>query len=138
MATTMKKSEIQATAKANIIAEIIPDTARQIGAATYAMPTEVDGITCWVKIALTCGNPIGTEKVPAFDIEQACADWEKVKAEKEQAAAEKAAEKERCAAERAAEKERKAAKAKAREQAAAEKAAEKERKAQAKAAKEKK
>ena len=81
MATTMKKSEIQATAKANIIAEIIPNTARQIGAATYAMPTEVDGITCWVKIALTCGNPIGTEKVPAFDIEQACADWEEEKAD---------------------------------------------------------
>ena len=102
MATTMKKSEIQATAKASIIAEIIPDTARQIGAATYAMPTEVDGVTCWVKIALTCGNPIGTEKVPAFDIEQACADWEEEKADKERAAAEKAAEKERKAQAKAA------------------------------------
>lgn len=106
---TMKKAEIQATAKANIISEIIPDTARQIGVTTYAMPTEVDGITCWVKVALTCGNPIGTEKAPAFDIEQACANWKEEKADKERAAAKKAAEKER-----------------------------KERKAQAKAAKEKK
>lgn len=104
MATTMKKSEILSTAKSNIIGMILPEGARQIGASTFALPTEVDGVTCWVKIAFTCANPITTDKVPAFDIEQACGDWEFEREEKERVAAEKAAEKERKAQERAAKK----------------------------------
>lgn len=104
MATTMKKSEILSAAKSNIISAILPEDARQIGASTFALPTEVDGVTCWVKIAFTCANPIATDKVPAFDIEQACGDWEFEREEKERVAAEKAAEKERKAQERAAKK----------------------------------
>ena len=104
MATTMKKSEILSTAKSNIIGMILPEGARQIGASTFALPTEVDGVTCWVKVAFTCANPIATDKVPAFDIEQACGDWEFEREEKERVAAEKAAEKERKAQERAAKK----------------------------------
>lgn len=100
MATTMKKSEILSAAKSNIIGMILPDGARQIGASTFALPTEVDGVTCWVKIAFTCANPIATDKVPAFDIEQACGDWEFEREEKERVAAEK----ERKAQERAAKK----------------------------------
>ena len=104
MSTTMKKAEILSTAKANVIGAILPDSARQIGAATYAIPTEVDGVPCWVKVAFTCANPIATEKVPAFDIEGACGDWEEERERKERGAAEKAAEKERKAAEKAAKK----------------------------------
>ena len=104
MSTTMKKAEILSAAKTNVISAILPDSARQIGAATYAIPTEVDGVTCWVKVAFTCANPIATDKVPAFDIEQACGDWEFEREEKERVAAEKAAEKERKAQERAAKK----------------------------------
>ena len=89
MATTMKKAEILSTAKSNIIGMILPDGARQIGASTFALPTEVDGVTCWVKVAFTCANPIATDKVPAFDIEQACGDWEFEREEKERVAAEK-------------------------------------------------
>lgn len=100
MATTMKKSEILSTAKSNIISMILPEGARQIGASTFALPTEVDGVTCWVKVAFTCANPIATDKVPAFDIEQACGDWEFEREEKERVAAEK----ERKAQERAAKK----------------------------------
>lgn len=100
MATTMKKSEILSTAKSNIIGMILPEGARQIGASTFALPTEVDGVTCWVKVAFTCANPIATDKVPAFDIEQACGDWEFEREEKERVAAEK----ERKAQERAAKK----------------------------------
>lgn len=100
MAITMKKSEILSTAKSNIIGMILPEGARQIGASTFALPTEVDGVTCWVKVAFTCANPIATDKVPAFDIEQACGDWEFEREEKERVAAEK----ERKAQERAAKK----------------------------------
>lgn len=100
MATTMKKSEILSTAKSNIIGMILPEDARQIGASTFALPTEVDGVTCWVKVAFTCANPIATDKVPAFNIEQACGDWEFEREEKERVAAEK----ERKAQERAAKK----------------------------------
>ncbi len=100
MATTMKKSEILSTAKSNIIGMILPEGARQIGASTFALSTEVDGVTCWVKVAFTCANPIATDKVPAFDIEQACGDWEFEREEKERVAAEK----ERKARERAAKK----------------------------------
>lgn len=100
MATTMKKSEILSTAKSNIIGMILPEGARQIGASTFALPTRVDGVTCWVKVAFTCANPIATDKVPAFDIEQACGDWEFEREEKERVAAEK----ERKAQERAAKK----------------------------------
>lgn len=106
MATTMKKAEILSTAKAGILEKLNLEArgARQIGASTFALPIEVDGIVCWVKVAFTCANPIATDKVPAFDIEQACGDWEFEREEKERVAAEKAAEKERKAQERAAKK----------------------------------
>ena len=106
MATTMKKAEILSTAKAGILEKLNLEArgARQIGASTFALPIEVDCIVCWVKVALTCANPIATDKVPAFDIEQACGDWEFEREEKERVAAEKAAEKERKAQERAAKK----------------------------------
>ena len=74
MSTTMKKAEILSAAKSNVIGAILPAGARQIGVATYAISTEVDGVTCWVKVAFTCANPIATEKLPAFAIEQACGD----------------------------------------------------------------
>lgn len=90
MATTMKKAEILSTAKSNIIGMILPESARQIGASTFALPTEVDGVTCWVKIAFTCANPIATDKIPAFDIEQACGDWEFERKGQERAAKKKA------------------------------------------------
>ena len=86
MSTTMKKAEILSAAKSNVIDAILPEGARQIGAATYAIPTEVDGVTCWVKVACACG------------------DWEEERERKEREAAEKAAEKERKAAEKAAKK----------------------------------
>lgn len=105
MATTTKKSEILSTAKSNIIDTILPEGARQIGASTVTLSIEVDGVTCWVKVAFTCANPIATEKVPAFDIEQACGDWEFEREEKERVAAEKVAKKERKAQECAAKKE---------------------------------
>lgn len=106
MATTMKKSEILSTAKAGILEKLNLETlgARQIGASTFALPIEVDGIDCWVKVALSCANPIATDKVAAFDIEQACGDWEFEREEKARKDAEKAAEKARKAAEREAKK----------------------------------
>lgn len=104
MSATMKKAEILSAAKSNVISAILPEGARQIGASTFALSTEVDGVTCWVKVAFTCANPIATEKVPAFDIEGACGDWEEERERKERVAAEKAAEKERKAQERAAKK----------------------------------
>lgn len=102
MATTMKKPEILSTAKTGILNKLNLENfgARQIGASTFALPIEVDGIVCWVKVAFTCANPIATDKVPAFDIEQACGDWEFEREEKERVAAEK----ERKAQERAAKK----------------------------------
>ena len=90
MATTMKKAEILSTAKSNIIGMILPEGARQIGASTFALPTEVDGVTCWVKVAFTCASPIATDKVPAFDIDLAVEKWNAECAEKAQKAAEKA------------------------------------------------
>lgn len=74
MATTMKKSEILATIKTNALEQLNLDAlnAVQIDVGVWVIPTgEIDGITTYAKIAVTAANPIGTDKVPAFDLDEA-------------------------------------------------------------------
>ncbi len=68
----MKKAEILATAKANVLANVI-DTLNAMGAERYgseynlAIPTMVDGIEVWVKVDLTAANYADTKVSKAFD-----------------------------------------------------------------------
>lgn len=74
MANSMKKSEILATIKANALSQLNLDAlnAVQIDVGVWAIPTgEIDGITTYAKVAVTAANPIGTDKVPAFDLDAA-------------------------------------------------------------------
>lgn len=70
--STMKKSEILATAKANVLSGII-DTLNSMNAERYgseynlAIPTTVDGIEVWVKVDLTTANYADTKVSKAFD-----------------------------------------------------------------------
>ena len=68
----MKKAEILATAKANVLSEI-SEMLNGLGAERYgseynlAIPTMVDGIEVWVKVDLTAANYADTKVSKAFD-----------------------------------------------------------------------
>lgn len=103
MSTTMKKSEMLAAIKADVVAKLPLEEigAVQIGVGLWAIPGPmIDGIQTYSKLSLTAANPIGTEKVPAFDLEEAKADWQAECEEREAKAKAKAEEKARKAAER--------------------------------------
>lgn len=103
MATTMKKSEITSAIRATALEKLNLDAlgAVQIDTGVWAIPTgEVDGLTTYAKVAVTAANPTGTEKVPAFDLDEAVADWQAECEEREAKAKAKAEEKARKAAER--------------------------------------
>lgn len=94
MATTMKKSEITSIIRANALSMLNLDAlnAVQIDTNVWAIPTgKVDGLTTYAKIAVTAANPTGTEKVPAFDLEEAVDKFREKVAESEAKAAEKKA-----------------------------------------------
>lgn len=91
--------------KENAVAmTVLPEGTIQVGAYSYAIPTEVDGELRYAVITYTAKNNKPTATAAAFDPEAVRAKWLEEEAEKEQAAAEKAAEKERKAAARAAKK----------------------------------
>ena len=93
MSTTMKKSEMLAATKADVVAKLPLDEigAVQIGAGLWAVPGPVlDGIQTYAKVSITAANPIGTDKVPAFDLDEAVEDWKMEQEEREAKAKEKA------------------------------------------------
>ena len=103
MSTTMKKSEMLAATKADVVAKLPLEEigAVQIGAGLWAVPGPViDGIQTYAKVSVIAANPIGTEKVPAFDLDEAVADWQAECEERDAKAKAKAEEKARKAAER--------------------------------------
>ena len=105
MSTTMKKSEMLAAIKADTIAKLPLDEigAVQIGAGLWAVPGPVlDGIQTYAKVSITAANPIGTDKVPAFDLDEAVEDWKMEQEEREAKAKEKAEAKAKREAEKAA------------------------------------
>ena len=94
MATTMKKSEIMSTIKATALSKLNLDAlgAVQIDTGVWAIPTgEVDGLTTYAKVAVTAANPTGTDKVPAFDLDEAVKKFREKVAESEAKAAERKA-----------------------------------------------
>ena len=94
MSTTMKKSEMLAATKADVVAKLPLEEigAVQIGVGLWAVPGPmIDGIQTYAKVSVTAANPISTEKVPAFDLDEAV---EKYRAELAESAA-KAAERKR-------------------------------------------
>ena len=94
MNSTMKKSEIQTAMKNNVLSKLNLEALGgiQIDSSMWALPAgELDGKTVYAKVAVTATNVIGTEKVPAFDIDEAVDKFDAKKAE----SAEKAAERQR-------------------------------------------
>ena len=94
MATTMKKSEIMSTVKATALSKLNLEAlgAVQIDTSVWAIPTgEVDGLTTYAKVAVTAANPTGTDKVPAFDLDEAVEKFRDKVAESEAKAAERKA-----------------------------------------------
>ena len=94
MATTMKKSEIMSTIKATALSKLNLESldAVQIDTGVWAIPTgEVDGLTTYAKVAVTAANPTGTDKVPAFDLDEAVEKFREKVAESEAKAAERKA-----------------------------------------------
>lgn len=94
MSTTMKKSEMLAATKTDVVAKLPLEEigAVQIGTGLWAVPGPmIDGIQTYAKVSVTAANPISTEKVPAFDLDEAV---EKYRAELAESAA-KAAERKR-------------------------------------------
>ena len=90
MATTMKKSEIMSTIKATALSKLNLESldAVQIDTGVWAIPTgEVDGLTTYAKVAVTAANPTGTDKVPAFDLDEAVEKFREKVAESEAKAA---------------------------------------------------
>lgn len=105
MSTTMKKSEMLAAIKADAVAKLPFEEigAVQIGVGLWAVPgPTIDGIQTYAKVSVTAANPIGTEKVPAFDLDEAVADWQDECEEREAKAKEKAEAKAKREAEKAA------------------------------------
>lgn len=97
---TMKKSEVQAATRA-AAHEVLNfkgiEGLRQIGPDEFAFPayTTPEGDTVYYSFKGAVKNWKSTEKVTAFDIEEAAADYQADVESKEKAAAEKAAERER-------------------------------------------
>lgn len=94
MATTMKKSEIMSTIKSTALSKLNLEAlgAVQIDTGVWAIPTgEVDGLTTYAKVAVTAANPTGTDKVPAFDLDEAVEKFREKVAESEAKAAERKA-----------------------------------------------
>lgn len=94
MANTMKKSDLLTAIKADTLVKLNLEAlgAVQIGSGLWAIPSIThDGKQTYTKIAVTAANPIATEKVAAFDLDEAV---EKYQAELAESAA-KAAERKR-------------------------------------------
>lgn len=94
MATTMKKSEIMSTIKATALSKLNLEAlgAVQIDTGVWAIPTgNVDGLTTYAKVSVTAANPTGTDKVPAFDLDEAVEKFRDKVAESEAKAAERKA-----------------------------------------------
>lgn len=97
MANTMKKSDLLTAIKADTLAKLNLEAlgAIQIGSGLWAIPSiDYEGNKTYTKIAVTAANPIATEKVAAFDLDEAV---EKYRAELAESAAKaaKAAERKR-------------------------------------------
>lgn len=94
MANTMKKSDLLSAIKADTLTKLNLEAlgAVQIGSGLWAIPSiNYEGNQTYTKIAVTAANPIATEKVAAFDLDDAV---EKYQAELAESAA-KAAERKR-------------------------------------------
>lgn len=94
MANTMKKSDLLSAIKADTLKRLNLEAlgAVQIGSGLWAIPSiDYEGNQTYTKIAVTAANPIATEKVAAFDLDDAV---EKYQAELAESAA-KAAERKR-------------------------------------------
>lgn len=91
MANTMKKSDLLSAIKADTLAKLNLEAlgAVQIGSGLWAIPSiDYEGNQTYTKIAVTAANPIATEKVAAFDLDDAV---EKYQAELAESAAERKA-----------------------------------------------
>ena len=78
MATTMKKADLLTAIKADTLAKLNLNAlgAIQIDSGVWAIPSiDYEGNTTYTKIAVTAANPIATDKVAAFDIDEAVAKY---------------------------------------------------------------
>ena len=94
MSNTMKKADLLSAIKADTISKLNLDAfgAVQIDSGVWAIPSiDYEGKQTYAKVAVTAANPIATEKVAAFDLDDAVAKYQKKLAE----SAEKAAERKR-------------------------------------------
>ena len=94
MSNTMKKADLLSAIKADTLVKLNLDAlgAVQIDSGVWAIPSiDYEGKQTYTKVAVTAANPIATEKVAAFDLDDAVAKYQKKLAE----SAEKAAERKR-------------------------------------------
>lgn len=94
MANTMKKSDLLSAIKADTLAKLNLEAlgAVQIDSGVWAIPSiDYEGKQTYAKVAVTAANPIATEKVAAFDLDDAVEKYQAKLAE----SAEKAAERKR-------------------------------------------
>lgn len=94
MSNTMKKADLLSAIKADTISKLNLDAlgAVQIDAGVWAIPSiDYEGKQTYTKVAVTAANPIATEKVAAFDLDDAVEKYQAKLAE----SAEKAAERKR-------------------------------------------
>lgn len=89
MAEKTSKSAIMESMRKEGMERINLADAVQIGGSEWAVPV-VGG---YVSIQVTAKNPMGTDKVPAFDLDAAVEKYRAKVADREKKAAEKAAEK---------------------------------------------
>ena len=94
MSNTMKKADLLSAIKADTLAKLNLDAlgAVQIDSGVWAIPSiDYEGKQTYTKVAVTAANPIATEKVAAFDLDDAVEKYQAKLAE----SAEKAAERKR-------------------------------------------
>lgn len=94
MNNTMKKADLLSAIKADTLNKLNLDAfgAVQIDSGVWAIPSiDYEGKQTYTKVAVTAANPIATEKVTAFNLDDAVAKYQKKLAE----SAEKAAERKR-------------------------------------------
>ena len=85
MSNTMKKADLLSAIKADTISKLNLDAlgAVQIDSGVWAIPSiDYEGKQTYTKVAVTAANPIATEKVAAFDLDDAVEKYQAKLAEK--------------------------------------------------------
>ena len=83
MSNTMKKADLLTAIKADTLTKLNLDAfgAVQIDSGVWAIPSiDYEGKQTYTKVAVTAANPIATEKVAAFDLDEAVAKYQSASA----------------------------------------------------------